>query len=331
VDGILNVNKPSGKTSFSLVARVKHLSREKRVGHAGTLDPQASGVLPICLGQGTRVIEYLFDATKTYRAEIELGVSTDTYDAAGKITRVVDASGIGRQSVEAALTGFQGLIQQIPPMFSALKHLGKPLYLLARQGIEIERKSRPTKIHSLRIVDWHPPVVTLEIICGKGTYIRSLAHDLGEVMGCGASLKNLIRLRVGPFEIGDALTLLQMEEAFHCGYWQQYLYPVDFILTRYPAIVVNQERLKAACNGVPLDLTDEEKANLAPFIAQTEDKEILTRVYTPEGNFLGIFSLDYPNNRWKAEKIFHTSSNCSGCGRCCENTDTLGTGNKSIN
>jgi len=188
VDGILNINKPRDRTSFSVVAMVRRLSGERRVGHAGTLDPAATGVLPVCLGQGTRVTEYLVDAAKTYRAQIELGVATDTYDASGKITEQGDPSGISREQVESALASFRGTIQQIPPMYSAVKHLGQPLYKLARSGIEVERKSRRAEIYRLEITDWQLPVVTIEVECSKGTYIRSLAYDLGRSLGCGAHL-----------------------------------------------------------------------------------------------------------------------------------------------
>ena len=198
--GLLNINKPAGMTSFGVVDRVKHLSGERRVGHAGTLDPLATGVLPVCLGQATRVIEFLFDSTKTYRAQIELGITTDTYDSSGKVISIKDASGISREMVGSTLDRFRGPILQTPPMYSAIKHHGQPLYKLARSGIEVERKSRPAQIYGLEITDWQPPVVSLDIICGKGTYVRCLAHDLGEALGCGASMKSLVRLKVGPFQ-----------------------------------------------------------------------------------------------------------------------------------
>ena len=158
MDGILNINKPSGQTSFSIVAMVRRLTGERRVGHAGTLDPAASGVLPVCFGQGTRVIEFLVESTKAYRAEIELGVATDTYDADGRIMQRADSSGVSRDQLESVLASFCGLIQQTPPMYSAVKHHGKPLYALARAGITVERKSRLAKINDLKLVDWQPPV-----------------------------------------------------------------------------------------------------------------------------------------------------------------------------
>ena len=217
MDGILNINKPQGKTSFSIVALVRRLSREKHVGHAGTLDPAATGVLPICLGRGTRLIEFLVDTTKTYHARVELGAVTDTYDGSGQIISQADTSRIKRQQLESALASFRGSIQQTPPMYSAVKHHGQPLYKLARAGIEVDRKSRTAIIHRLELISWKPPVATLEVECSKGTYIRSLAHDLGQSLGCGAHLKSLVRTRCGLFDIKDAVPVSKLEEAFRHG------------------------------------------------------------------------------------------------------------------
>jgi len=294
VDGILNINKPAGKTSFDIVARVKRLSGEKRVGHAGTLDPIATGVLPVCLGRATRIVQYLADATKTYRAEIELGVATDTYDVSGRVTHRSDPLGISREQVAAALASFCGLIQQTPPMYSAVKHQGKPLYELARAGIEVERKSRLAKIFRIELLDWQPPLVTVELECGKGTYIRSLAHDLGQALGCGANLKNLIRLRCGVFDIKDALSLPQLEEAFQCGYWQRFVYPVDSVLLNWSAMVVSREAETALRNGRPLDLT-------AVPAASPGD---CCRIYTLDGFFLGVLRFNPETRQWQPEKIF---------------------------
>jgi tRNA pseudouridine55 synthase len=194
LDGILNIHKPTGKTSYDMVAMVKRLSGERRVGHAGTLDPAASGVLPICLGRGTRVIEFLAEASKTYHARIELGVETDTYDASGRIVQRKDGSAIGLKEIEVALLPFRGLIEQTPPRYSAIKHQGRRLYELARAGIEVEPRSRPAMVYRLEILGWAPPTVTVEVECGKGTYLRSLAHDLGQSLGCGATLQELVRL-----------------------------------------------------------------------------------------------------------------------------------------
>ncbi len=297
-------------TSFKVVATVKRITGEKHVGHAGTLDPLATGILPICLGQATRILEFLFDDSKTYRAQVELGVATDTYDSTGKVIKEADASGISREVLESALNQFRGSIRQTPPMYSAVKHKGKPLYKLARSGIEVERKSRPAQIFSLEIIEWQPPVVTLEIVCGKGTYIRSLANDLGEALGCGANMKSLIRSRVGPFSIEDALTLPQLEEAFSKGCGEQYLYPVDFALMSYPVVVVNQEQQCSLHHGAPVIL---ETQGVSGIISDKSASR--SRAYTEEGDFLGMIKYDAATDQWWPEKIFLK--------KCCEKTEEV--------
>ena len=252
MDGILNVNKPYGQTSFSIVSIVKRLSGQRRVGHAGTLDPAATGVLPIGFGQGTRVIEYLVDTSKAYHAEIELGVSTDTYDADGRIIQVKDPSGICQEQLVSALASSNGLIYQTPPMYSAVKYHGKPLYQWARAGITVTRESRPVNIYKIELVNWQPPVATVEVVCSKGTYIRCLADDLGQVLGCGAYLKNLVRLRCGLFDIENAIPLSQLEDAFRYGYWQQFVHPLDSVLLNWKAILVNDDRRQKIGNGRPI-------------------------------------------------------------------------------
>jgi len=311
VDGILNINKPWGKTSFSIVAMVKRLTGERRVGHAGTLDPAATGVLPVCLGQGTRVIEFLVDATKAYRAQIELGIATDTYDASGKITQQGDPSGISQGQLEAALTPLCGLIEQTPPMYSAVKYHGKRLYELARAGIEVERKSRPTKIHHLKLIDWQPPVFTIEVVCGKGTYIRSLAHDLGQTLGCGANLKSLIRLRCGLFDIRDAVSVPQLEDAFRYGYWQHFIYPIDIVLSHWTAMVVSDETGRAIRNGRPFVLENDDSSKGTGYLKQHIPAQSSfgnhCRVYTPDGGFLGVLRFNPERGQWQPEKVFQPS------------------------
>ena len=312
MDGILNISKPWGKTSFSIVALVKQLTGERRVGHAGTLDPAATGVLPICLGQGTRVIRFLVDATKAYRAQIELGTATDTYDATGKIIQRGDPSGISQGQLEVALTSFCGLIEQTPPMYSAVKYRGKRLYELARAGIEVERKSRLIKIHQLKLIDWQPPVATIEVVCGKGTYIRSLAHDLGQALGCGANLKSLIRLRCGLFDIRDAVSVPQLEDAFRHGYWQHFIYPIDIVLSHWTAMVVSDETGQAIRNGRPLPLGNDDGNKRTGYIKQSIPAQSSfdnhCRVYTPDGRFLGVLRFDPERGQWQPEKVFQPST-----------------------
>jgi len=301
VNGILNINKPWGKTSFSIVVRVKQLTGERHIGHAGTLDPAATGVLPICLGQGTRIVEFLMEATKVYQAQIELGVATDTYDATGNITYKGDSSGISRGQLESALASFCGLIQQTPPMYSAVKYHGKPLYELARANIKVERRSRLTRIYHLELTDWQPPVVTIEVVCGKGTYIRSLAHDLGEALGCGANLKSLIRLRCGFFDIKDAISVPQLEDAFRYGYWQRLVYPIDIVLLHWTTMIAGEATARAIRNGCPLVLENSEQHSLA---SSSFDNHC--RVYTSDGCFLGVLRFNPEKGQWQPEKVFHS-------------------------
>jgi tRNA pseudouridine55 synthase len=289
LDGILNINKPTGMTSFRVVALVKRLTGERHAGHAGTLDPDASGVLPVCLGKATRVVEFLMDNHKTYHAEIELGKATDTYDASGKVVAEKDSIGINKQQVEQTLENFRGEIKQTPPMFSALKHQGQPLYRLARAGIDVERKSRAVKIYRLELVDWEPPRVMLEIECSKGTYIRSLANDLGEVLGCGAHLKNLVRTRYGIFDIKDAITLEQLDK----NSWQQNLHPIDSVLQDMDAITVDEQGEAAIKTGSPLDENNPDS---------TSGK--YRRAYNKDGRFLAIMTRDKDSSLWRPKKVF---------------------------
>ncbi len=295
MDGILNIDKPHGMTSYRVVALVKRLTGERRVGHAGTLDPLATGVLPVCIGQATRVVEFLATARKTYRAEIELGVTTDTYDAGGRIIRRENPDGIHREQVEKALYSFRGTIRQTPPMYSAIKHQGKKLYELARSGITVERKSRLVTIHNLDIIAFQPPLVAVEVECGKGTYIRSLAHDLGQILGCGASLKSLVRQRYGPFDIEDAISMPQLEAAFQEGHWEHLVHPTDSVLPAWPAVVVDEATEQLIKNGVPVVLLLESaKGNRC-------------RAYTVSGHLLGILRSDPEKGQWHPEKVFPNS------------------------
>ena len=291
-DGILNVNKPRGKTSFQIVAEIRRLSGERRVGHSGTLDPEATGVLPILLGQGTRIAEFLFEAKKIYRAEIEFGIVTDTYDAGGRIIRRGDTSSLNRERLEAALSSFQGTIEQIPPMYSAVKHNGKPLYRLARAGIEISRKPRKVEIFRLEVLDWQNPLLTIEVECSKGTYIRSLAYDLGQALGCGAYLKDLTRLQSGPFHINQSVSLSQLEEAFQQGYWKNFLYPLDWVLSHLKAVILDEASEKAILNGRPLSLPSKE------MIAEER-----CRAYSLNGRLLAILRFEPRAKLWRPEKV----------------------------
>jgi len=293
IDGILNLDKPRGKTSFDMVALVRRLSGERRVGHAGTLDPEATGVLPICLGQATRLIEYLAEATKSYRAEVELGVATDTFDATGKVTQQGDVSSLTREQVEAALSSFRGSIEQTPPMYSAVKIKGVPLYRLARAGLEVPRKARRVELYRIVLLDWQPPVLAIEVECSKGTYIRSLAHDIGQKLGCGAHLKNLVRLKSDPFHITEAVSIARIEEAFKQSDWSALVLPLDVAVKHLPAITVDAESEKSIVNGRSLASTPGEDLAVK-----------LRRVYSSDGSFIAITRFDEERGYWKPEKVF---------------------------
>jgi tRNA pseudouridine55 synthase len=284
-------------TSFGVVARVKRLTGERHAGHAGTLDPDATGVLPVFIGKATRVVEFLMDNKKTYRAGVELGKATDTYDGSGKVVYQGDASNISKKNLEETLTSFRGEIQQVPPMYSALKYQGQPLYQLARSGVSVVRKSRAVTIYRLGILDWQSPLATLEIECSKGTYIRSLANDLGEKLGCGAYLKSLIRTRYGIFSVIEAITLTQLEEAGKRGNWQPYLHPTDSVLQDMGKITLDDVGEAAIRTGSPLNKGEN------VYNRQGVGQNYL-RAYNQQGRFLGILARDKENGDWRPKKVF---------------------------
>lgn len=249
MDGFINLNKPIGPTSSQVVVRLKGLTRQKKVGHTGTLDPGASGVLPICLGKATKLANLITDSKKVYTAEITFGITTDTQDRHGKVIKKCRAH-LDKQRLKQLLEGFKGPIEQIPPMYSAIKHGGTKLYELARRGLEVERKIRNVEIYRLELKNYSPPNrAIIEIECSKGTYIRTLCHDIGEKSGFGAIMSNLTRTAVGKFCIEDAVTLDKLGKAASQGRWQNYLLPADYPLDHMPKVFVKNDSLKYALNG----------------------------------------------------------------------------------
>ncbi|NLM97962.1 MAG: tRNA pseudouridine(55) synthase TruB [Halanaerobiaceae bacterium] len=247
INGIINIMKPSGMTSYQVVSRVKKLLSAKKAGHTGTLDPAARGVLPVCLGKATRVIPFIPEGEKEYIAEIFLGVTTDTLDGDGRITsrnnnwHVIDIN-----KVNETLQSFVGEIDQLPPMYSAVHYQGRRLYQLAREGKSVEREKRKIKIHELELLDFKLPVLKIRILCSKGTYVRTLADDIGKSLSVGAHLKNLIRTKSGPFSIEDAVELEDLKVQ-----GEQKLLPLDYPLS-FPVLKLNKESLSFAENGVVL-------------------------------------------------------------------------------
>lgn len=295
VDGVFNIDKPYGMTSMEVVRRLKRASKQKRVGHGGTLDPVATGVLPICFGQATRFMEYLINSGKGYRAVVELGVKTDTYDALGTVTETSDASGVTADALQAALEPFRGTIDQVPPMFSALKQQGKRLYDLARQGIEVDREPRRVEVKTVELVEWSPPHATVEIECGRGFYMRSFAHDLGDALGCGGHLKELIRLHSGPFKLSESLTLEDAEECLTAGNIDDALFAPDIILYNLRAVVLGKQVAELIRNGRALP-----PGLRIPYSQPNEQ----VRVYTDDGRFLGVMLFDASAGHWRPEKVF---------------------------
>ena len=294
--GILNIAKPAGMTSMDVVRRVRRACGVRRVGNAGTLDPIADGVIPVCVGQATRVVEYLMDGSKEYVAGIRFGASTDTYDAQGEITRESDVSHLDADAVKDALTAFEGEIDQIPPMYSALKKDGKPLYELARAGVEVERKARRVSVHRAALTEWSAPVATVEITCGRGFYVRSLAHDLGESLGCGAHLESLTRTRVGPFRLQDSATLEEIALAFENETWREIMQSADAALYAMRPMALDEMQTSMVRNGRALPpgaFPDPDAAN------PTERR----RAYSAEGRFIAIMRYS-EDRRWTPDKVF---------------------------
>jgi len=295
MDGILNINKPTGMTSHDVVAKVRKLLKQRRVGHAGTLDPAASGVLPICVGHATRVAEYLSESGKAYRATIIFGTVTDTYDSEGTILRTASPQDLTLAKIEAILPAMLGEQMQIPPRYSAIKLQGQPAYKRARAGEEVAMEARPITIYQLEIIDWQLPILTLAIECSKGTYIRSLAYDLGEKAGCGAYLGGLVRTRSGPFALPECITLEQLAEATAQGTLEQFLYPADKAIEQYPALVLDEHTSERVKHGNAFRVEEEPDATTGQSLA---------RVYDDKGEFVAIAEWNAEQRAWQPIKVF---------------------------
>jgi tRNA pseudouridine55 synthase len=251
VEGLLNIDKPLGLTSHDVVDRIRRQTRVRRVGHAGTLDPQASGVLLIGLGRGTKLVQFMHECPKTYRATLRLGIRTDSHDAAGKVIDVRAVRDLRASEVETVLETFRGTIEQRPPMFSALKWQGQRLYTLARQGIDVVRQPRQVQIFRLHLLDLGVETVHLEVECSSGTYIRVLADDIGARLGCGAHLTALVRTAIGPFTREGAIALGAFEEAVRQHRWREHLVSLSAAVEAFPALMVTAAAAKALAHGVP--------------------------------------------------------------------------------
>jgi tRNA pseudouridine55 synthase len=287
VHGFLNVCKPAGFSSHDVVAVVRRTLRTRRVGHAGTLDPLAEGVLPVCVGRYTRLVDYVSNGDKGYYAEIELGARTATDDAEGEIVERLPVPALDNADLDRALSSFRGTIQQVPPIYSAIKVAGQRAYALARRGDAPTLQAREVTIRRLEVVRWQSPLLTLVVDCSKGTYIRSLARDLGESLGCGAHLKRLIRLWVGPFALADAISLDELAQAASAGTVADVLQPADSALRALPAAIVDPHRLVDMAHGRPWPA------------ASSDDVPGMARIYDVDGRLLGLAELDRRRRLWQ--------------------------------
>lgn len=327
LDGILNLDKPLGWTSHQAVAALRRWSGQRSIGHAGTLDPLATGVLLLCLGQATRVSAYLVASSKAYRATLRLGVSTTTHDAEGQIVARHEVD-VSRERFEAVLGAFLGRIDQVPPAYSALKRGGKPLYQYARQGVEVQVTPRTVEIDSLDTVAWTPPDVVLDVACGPGTYVRALARDLGEALGCGASLVALRRVRSGEFDVDSAVRLSDLEQAYAGdgadararvrALLRAHLHPLDRAFAHLPALTLDAdaarrlvlgqdvqaeaaETLRAGRAGAGRVLVPADGHSRTYDDAQTHS---YARAYGPDGRFLALAERRAGTDRWRPRKVF---------------------------
>lgn len=296
INGIINVYKEQGYTSHDVVAKLRGIAGQKKVGHTGTLDPDATGVLPVCLGKATKVCGLLTDKDKVYEAVLLLGRETDTQDATGEILREMTVE-VGEQEARAAVLSFLGDYRQIPPMYSALKVNGKKLCDLARSGIEVERKARAVQILDIEILQMELPRIAMRVHCSKGTYIRTLCHDIGQKLGCGGCMEALKRVRSGDFSIEEALTLEEIQAKRDAGKLQEILYPVDYVFSDLPKRVVQRKYEKLLYNG----------NRISPefFVPEPEKKtERRMRIYDEAGRFIGIYEWEKRQENYKPVKIF---------------------------
>ena len=294
--GYLNINKDRGWTSTDVVRKLKGVTRSKKIGHGGTLDPIATGVLPICIGPATRFAETVLLGTKSYRVNMVLGSSTDTYDSTGEITAAVKSFEVTRPQIIEVLEGFKGDFLQTPPMYSALHHKGKRLYEFARAGIEVERPPRSVKVLSLKLVEFEGAELVLDVECSHGFYARTLAHDIGEKLGTHAHMSGLTRTHAGPFKLEDTVSIEDVIEIADSGDWRDLLMPIDTTLQHYGSVNLDKSLVEMVRHGrsLPISTFGEDGAHMP-------GERI--RAYTPDGDLLAILIFEPERLRWRPEKV----------------------------
>lgn len=297
INGIVNIYKEEGYTSHDVVAVLRKVVGQKKIGHTGTLDPDATGVLPVCLGRATKVCELLTDHDKTYEALLLLGKTTDTQDISGEALEERDPGNLTEEEVRSCIESFIGEYDQIPPMYSALKVNGKKLYELAREGKTVERKSRKVQIHGIRILEMNLPHVRMEVDCSKGTYIRTLCHDIGEKLQVGGCMEELERTKVGRFLKEDAVTLDEVRQKMEQGEGAELFTPLDQIFAELPAVTVTDAKAWMSYNG-----NDLPERFLLEKEAWTDGQEV--RVYDSRKNFIGLYQYRAPKKLFHIKKMF---------------------------
>ena len=303
MNGVINVYKEAGFTSHDVVAKLRGIVKQKKIGHTGTLDPDAEGVLPVCLGNATKLCGLLTEKEKTYRAVLLLGQTTDTQDTSGRVLTEAPVTATGEQ-VREAIMSFLGDYDQVPPMYSALKVNGKKLYELAREGKEVERQARRVRILDMEIHEIRLPEVTFTVTCSSGTYIRTLCQDIGEKLGCGGCMKSLLRTKVDRFELADSHKLSELETMVHEGRIEEVLLPVDDVFAACPAVRIRQESDRLIQNGNPFGKEDIAETTGECPSEGTELERNCVRVYNSEGDFRGLYRREQGGRRYKPEKMF---------------------------
>lgn len=294
--GIINVYKEKGFTSFDVVAKMRGICGQKKIGHTGTLDPDAEGVLPVCLGKATKVCDMLTDSDKIYRATMLLGVETDTQDMSGRILAEHGTEAVTKEQVLEVIDSFRGEIAQIPPMYSALKVNGKKLCDLARSGITVERKARPVTIYEIRVEQIALPRVTMTVHCSKGTYIRTLCNDIGQKLGCGAAMESLLRVQAAGYRVEDSIRLDELQQLKEAGTLQTAVRPVEDVFAVYPPATIRPAAEKLLKNGntIPERMFVEDQL--------THDGEI--RVYDSAGRFCAVYRYSKEKSGFRPVKMF---------------------------
>lgn len=307
VNGIINVYKEKGFTSFDVVAKMRGIFHQKKIGHTGTLDPDAEGVLPVCLGKATRVCELLTDKDKVYEAVLLLGQQTDTQDISGQVLKRAEVH-VTEDEVKEVIESFMGEIKQIPPMYSALKVNGQKLCDLARKGITVERKARAVTIYEIEILAVRLPRITMRVHCSKGTYIRTLCEDIGQALGCFGCMEALTRTQAAGFTLSHAYRISEIEEKVHmlgkdkpytewnCDMFSDLLYPIDYVFMDYPSVTVQKEAGKLLYNGNRIPDTMAER--------QTKETAELYRIYDWTGKFAGLYTYISKDTCYKPVKLF---------------------------